>query len=169
MNVRMITAEDGQEFLLLNQRLDSETKFMLLEPKERTSTVEQVKERIEITLQKNNEAVFVVEDNNKLVGYASVIGGNCNRNAHKASIVTGILQSHVGKGLGSILFETVLKWSKNSPLHRLELTVMKHNVRAIALYKKFGFEIEGTKKDSLLVDRQYIDEYSMGYIIKHDI
>ena len=101
MNVRMIAAEDGQEFLLLNQRLDSETKFMLLEPKERTSTVEQVKERIEITLQKNNEAVFVVEDNNKLVGYASVIGGTCNRNAHKASIVTGILQSHVGKGLGS--------------------------------------------------------------------
>ena len=42
---------------------------------------------------------------------------------------------------------------------------MKHNVRAIGLYQKFGFEIEGMKKDSLLIDGQYVDEYLMGLVL----
>jgi Acetyltransferases, including N-acetylases of ribosomal proteins len=47
-------------------------------------------------------------------------------------------------------------------LTRLELTVMVHNERAIALYKKMGFEIEGTKKRSMRIDGQYVDEYYMA-------
>jgi RimJ/RimL family protein N-acetyltransferase len=39
---------------------------------------------------------------------------------------------------------------------------MVHNERAIALYKKMGFEIEGTKKRSMRIDGQYVDEYYMA-------
>lgn len=166
MNIRMISVEDAQQFLELNMRLDRETQFMLLEPEERANTVEQIKARIEGTLKRSNEAVFVLEENKMLVGYASIIGGFCRRNQHKASIVTGILQSHVGKGYGTLLFTALMEWAKNSPLHRIELSVMTHNKRAIALYKKFGFEIEGTQKDSLFVDHSYVDEFMMALIIK---
>ena len=166
MKVRMISANDAEQFLELNQKLDNETKFMLLESGERKGSVDKIEERIELTLKKSNEAVFVLEDGNRLVGYASAIGGHCKRNAHKASIVTGVLQSHVGRGGGSRLFETLLRWAEDSPLHRLELTVMKHNERAIALYRKYGFEIEGIKEASLFVDGIYVDEYSMGLILR---
>ena len=135
----------------LNCTLDDETKWMLLEPGERTTTAEQIRNRIEHTLKKDNEAVFVVEVENMLVGYASVIGGHLNRTKHKASVVTGILQEYAGKGVGSRLFDTLLLWAKESPLQRLELTVMTHNERAIALYQKFGFQIEGRQKGSLMV------------------
>ena len=81
------------------------------------------------------------------------------------AFVTGILQSHVGRGLGSKMFETLIEWATLSPLHRLELTVMTHNAPAIALYQKFGFQIEGTKRHSLKVDGIYVDEYVMARVL----
>ena len=113
MNIRMISAADAQPFLELNHKLDEETQFMLLEPQERTTTVEQQSARIESTLTKQNEAVFVLEDDGVLVGYASIIGGSLERNRHKAFVVMGILQSHVGKGAGSALFQTLLTWARS--------------------------------------------------------
>ena len=165
MNIRMIAPEDAQLFLELNHQLDGETQLMLLEPGERTTTVQQVRSRIEYTLKQDHEAVFVVEVENKLVGYASVIGGRLNRTKHKASVVTGVLQEYADKGIGSQLFDASIRWAKESPLHRLELTVMTHNERAIALYKKFGFEIEGRQRGSLMVDDALIDEYTMALLL----
>ena len=80
-------------------------------------------------------------------------------------MVTGILQEYAGKGIGSRLFDTLLLWAKESPLRRLELTVMTHNERAIALYKKNGFEIEGTHKCSLMIDGALVDEFGMALLL----
>jgi ribosomal protein S18 acetylase RimI-like enzyme len=44
------------------------------------------------------------------------------------------------------------KWAAYSGIKRAELTVMTHNEPAISLYKKMGFEIEGKKVCSLVVD-----------------
>ena len=38
------------------------------------------------------------------------------------------------------------------------------NERAIALYKRFGFEIEGTHRGYALRDGGYVDTYSMARI-----
>ena len=165
MKIRFLTYEDASGFLTLNHQLDDETQMMLLESNERTTTMEQIQRRIEFTVQQDNEAVFVAEVDGGLVGYASVIGGQLCRTAHKASIVTGVLQSYVGRGIGSKLFETLIEWAEVSPLHRLELTVMTHNTPAIALYQKFGFQIEGTKRQSLKVADTYVDEYIMARVL----
>ena len=165
MQIRLLEHEDAHAFLNLNHQLDSETQMMLLEPNERTTTVEQIQRRIECTVQQENEVVFVAEVDGGLVGYASVIGGQLRRTTHKASIVTGVLQSHVGRGIGSKMFDTLIEWAEGSPLHRLELSVMTHNTPAIALYQKFGFKIEGTKRHSLKVDGTYVDEYSMARVL----
>ena len=61
MHIRQITQDDALDFLELNHQLDSETQLMLLEPGERTTTVEQIQHRIECTLQEDNEMVFVAE------------------------------------------------------------------------------------------------------------
>ncbi len=45
---------------------------------------------------------------------------------------------------------------------RLELTVYTDNAAALALYRKFGFEIEGTLKAYAFRDGRYIDAYTMA-------
>ncbi len=42
---------------------------------------------------------------------------------------------------------------------------MVHNERAVGLYQKVGFEIEGTRKNSLFVNGKYVDEYYMALIM----
>jgi ribosomal protein S18 acetylase RimI-like enzyme len=56
------------------------------------------------------------------------------------------LKEFTGQGIGTRLFEEMQKWAVMQKIHRIDLTVMKHNERAIALYKKMVFEIEGTKE-----------------------
>jgi RimJ/RimL family protein N-acetyltransferase len=57
------------------------------------------------------------------------------------------------------------EWAKQQHIHRLELTVMTHNIAGIALYKKQGFAIEGTKRQSLLINGQFIDEFYMAKLL----
>ncbi|MEO8525784.1 MAG: GNAT family N-acetyltransferase, partial [Caldimonas sp.] len=47
---------------------------------------------------------------------------------------------------------------------RIELTVYIDNERAIALYRKFGFEIEGRCRGYAMRDGQYVDAFSMARI-----
>ena len=49
-------------------------------------------------------------------------------------------------------------------IKRLELTVHTANARAVDLYQRSGFEIEGTRRSSMLVDGVYTDEYLMSLI-----
>lgn len=165
MHIRKIQPEDAEAFLVLNHSLDAETKTMLLEPGERNSDVESLRKRIEHTVVQSNEAIFVAEEDEVLIGYASIMGGHLQRMAHKASIVTGVLPQHGGKGVGTQLFTAMLEWAENSDFYRLELTVMIHNAPAIALYQKFGFQREGTKRASLKVDGTYVDEYVMSLLL----
>ncbi|WP_335926131.1 GNAT family protein [Paenibacillus agilis] len=74
----------------------------------------------------------------------------------------GIRQRFTGQGLGTRLFQSMEQWRANSPLTRLELTVMANNERGLALYKKAGFEVEGRKKNALLIRGTYVDEICMG-------
>ena len=66
MHIRKIQPEDAEAFLVLNHRLDAETKTMLLEP-ERKSDVESLRKRIEHTAVQSNEAIFVAEENEVLL------------------------------------------------------------------------------------------------------
>lgn len=95
------------------------------------------------------------------------MGGGFQRNRHSAYIVTGILQQYAGQGLGTQFFKALDEWAAAHKLHRLELTVMSHNERAVHLYQKMGFVIEGVKKDSLLVNGRHVDEYYMAKILPH--
>ena len=165
MNIRAIRESDGEQFLLLGKVLDEETQFMMLEPGERTMTVEEQTQRIRNVLSQDNQMIFVVEHENQLVGFLGALGGNYHRNHDCVHIVIGIRQDFAGQGIGKELFEALEKWAIDHTLHRLELTVMSHNARAVHLYQKMGFETEGTKKDSLLVNGRYVDEYYMARLL----
>lgn len=87
------------------------------------------------------------------------------KNKHSTYLVIGILEEFTGKGIGKDLFNELETWASLNSIHRLELTVMKHNERAVSLYKKMGFEIEGVKRNSLLVNNIYVDEYYMSKLL----
>jgi RimJ/RimL family protein N-acetyltransferase len=163
--IRPVTSRDAAEFLALHQQLDEETKFMLLEPGERKTTVQQQEQRIESLLEGDTSMIFVAEAEGKLVGFLGAFGSEPRRVRHTIYIVIGIIQSYAGQGIGTRLFERLETWALEQGIHRLELTVMAPNEAAIALYHKAGFQIEGTKRDSVRLDDVYVDEYYMAKLI----
>jgi RimJ/RimL family protein N-acetyltransferase len=169
MLVRTILPDDAEQFLYLCLRLDNETPFMLLEPGERTASVAEQRARIEELLRRDNSTIFVAEHDGQLVGYLGAEGGYFKRNHCNVYIVVGILKSFSGQGLGTRLFIMLEEWARQRHLHRLELTVMTHNQAGIALYTKRGFTIEGTRKQALCIDGQYIDEYYMAKLLDEGV
>ena len=165
MATREIQESDATDFLALSKRLDEETKFMLLEPGERVTTVEQQRERIRAVLSQENQTILLVEREGKLVGFVAGLGGPYRRNRHCVRVVIGVLQGFAGGGLGETLLGALEDWAQARDIGRLELTVMAHNARAIGLYNKMGFVEEGTKRHSLMVDGTSVDELYMAKVL----
>jgi RimJ/RimL family protein N-acetyltransferase len=165
VTIREIREDDAAGFLAMLTQLDQESRFMLLEPGERQTTADQQCERIRQTLGQPNSIVLVAECDGRIIGHVAALGEPYCRSRHTAHVVIGILRAFSGLGLGTRLLETLEQWAKEHGIHRLELTVMTHNERAIWLYSKMGYQIEGVQKDSLRVDGQYVDEYRMAKVL----
>lgn len=166
MIVREIHVCDAEKFAHLTQQVEANSEYMLWEAGERKIPPKQQEKILENIVASENSTIFVAENNhNKLVGYLLVIGGNAKRNKHVAYIVVGILRDYRGQGLGKRLFEELVQWSKEHGIHRLELTVVTLNEAALSLYKKMGFEIEGSKRHSLYIDGEFVDEYYMSKLL----
>ena len=68
-----------------------------------------------------------------------------------------------GQGIGSALLEAALDLADNwLGVTRVDLQVYTDNQAGIALYEKFGFEIEGTHYRYVLRAGEYVDAYSMA-------
>jgi len=104
VTIREIRADDAATFLNLLARVDEETQFMLLEPGERQITVEDQRQKIRTILSKDNQTIFVAENDNDLIGYLAAIGDDFKRNRHRAHIVIGILQAFIDQKIGTKLF-----------------------------------------------------------------
>jgi RimJ/RimL family protein N-acetyltransferase len=163
--IRRITEADAAALLHLQQTLDTETRFMLLEPNERTTTVVEVQAQIRHILASPNSMTFVAADEAQLIGYLGLYGGKYRRERSTSYLVIGIVQAYTGQGIGTRLFEAAETWARGAGVHRLELTVMAHNHAGIALYRKMGFTIEGTRREALLVDGEYVDELYMAKLL----
>jgi ribosomal protein S18 acetylase RimI-like enzyme len=109
--------------------------------------------------------VLVAEGDDELAGYLEAEGGAFRRNRHAAYIIIGVRQGYAWRGIGTALFQAAEAWARKQGLRRLELTVMVHNVAGLGLYQKMGFTIEGTRRDSLLEDGTFVDEYALAKIL----
>ena len=165
VTLRELFPKDAEELLRLQHQLDQETSFMLLEPDERQTGLQQTKVMLESFTNADRSIFIGAEADGQLVGFLSVRGGSVKRNQHCGYIVIGILKQYQGMGIGTSLFQKLDTWAVDRGIVRLELTVMTHNQRALALYTKSGFELEGTKRKSLYIDEEWVDEYCMGKIV----
>jgi RimJ/RimL family protein N-acetyltransferase len=165
LHIRPIHPDDSEKLVNLILQVERESDFMLFESGERKLTPEQQQSRIESMEKEKNSTIFIAEVSGKLIGYLIAIGGVARRNRHSVYLVVGILEKYRGKGVGTRLFMELENWAREHHIHRLELTVMTSNQAAISLYRKMGFEIEGIKRDSLLVNGEYVDEYYMSKLL----
>lgn len=159
--IRPVTENQAEAVWQLMYALDFETKYMMYEPGERSKDIQRIKDVIYKSVHGDN-LLLVAENKGELIGYLSAERGRCKRVHHSAHIVAGIRAAYQNHGIGSKLFIGLDNWAKKNHITRLELTVMCQNEAAKHLYEKRGFVVEGVRKQSMIIDGEYIDEYYMS-------
>ncbi|MGB6128468.1 MAG: GNAT family N-acetyltransferase [Psychrilyobacter sp.] len=140
-------AKNLHEFFNL---IGGETNFVSFEKFESPS-LEACKSLLDSTKEAPNYA-YCIKDKGKIIATltANTRSGR-SRERHKSDFGIGVSKEYWGKGIGSLLMEKVISESKKNFISKITLKVSEKNARAIKLYEKYGFEIEGVyKKDTLI-------------------
>lgn len=85
------------------------------------------------------------------------------RRRHVMSLGMSVSVPWQGRGVGTALMTELCHYADNwVGAIRIELGVYVDNVRAQALYRKFGFEVEGVQRAFALRDGEYADSLMMA-------
>jgi len=163
--IRHAQASDAVALMALRKKLFAQTHYMLLEDGEYRPSVESEAAFINSFSQSDNSTVLLAFKGVELLGFMGVAGGSANRIRHCASIFLGVDQGAWGQGVGWQLMQGLFAWLATTSLKRLSLSTAVDNERALALYKKAGFVIEGVKKGDILLADQLVDSYFMAKLL----
>ena len=122
------------------------------------------RDQFEKSLGDPNTILLAAEVEGKVVGN---LGLHCNgrnpRRKHSASLGMGVHDRYHGRGIGTALMHAAIDTADNwLNLRRIELDVYVDNEPAIALYTRFGFEVEGTLRDIAFRDGAFVDALMMS-------
>ena len=111
--------------------------------------------------------VAVVEEKSKqrIIGSASL--KFCQQEAlkHKAELGITVHDNYQNMGIGTALLKHLIGIAKMKKLNKIYLHVSTANDRAINIYKKAGFKIEGKLCKESCINGKYRDEYRMALLL----
>ena len=110
--------------------------------------------------------MLIALDGELVVGNGVIERERILRYSHRATLSLTVLSEYSGQGIGSSLMKELLDFSRQSGLRTVSLEVRADNVRAISLYRKFGFDLIGTYKDYFCIDGKYYDALIMQIILQ---
>ena len=76
----------------------------------------------------------------------------------------GLRPAFQGRGLGSEATRLIVDHAFAVGIHRIELEVYAFNPRARHVYERAGFTLEGTTRDALLWDGEWVDAHVMSML-----
>jgi RimJ/RimL family protein N-acetyltransferase len=131
------------------------------------------RERVEgwfndINFDKHLPVLGFVEENGETRVIASATLGfqSLELYRHRAEFGITVHDDYQGRGLGTILTRYMIDIARERGIKKIDLMVVAHNERAISVYKKLGFEVEGHLRMNHFnqVLNANCDEYKMGLL-----
>ncbi len=112
----------------------------------------------------SEDFVLVAEVDGRVVGNLGLhVASKSPRRRHAGYIGMSVHDDWQGKGVGTALMTAAVNLADNwLDYSRLELTVYTDNAAAMKLYRRFGFEVEGTLRNYAVRDGRYVDAYAMA-------
>ena len=95
---------------------------------------------------------FVALDGPRVVGWCDVVQNQYEGTQHSGVLGMGVLHGFRGQGIGTALLRRTLEAAKEKAIERIELEVFSSNERAVQLYERMGFVLEGRKRRARILD-----------------
>lgn len=161
--VALQSIDEVEESLDLIKQVAEEGQY-LMEDSVDQNRIEWTKKQMTMN---GEEVLFIVaKADGKIVGNLDLVRyGRWSKTAHVRYLDMAVLDGFRSIGVGTALMEYSMNWAKAKGFEKIILEVFSTNERAINLYRKFGFIVEGINKSAVKILGDRVDIIQMGLFL----
>ena len=112
-----------------------------------------------------NKLILVAHFEKRIIGHCMANISQRPRSKGTAQFVIYVHQDFQNKGLGTVMTSMAVRLARERGLHRIGLRVVAENKKAIRVYEKVGFRIEGIEREAYYGENgKYHDMVVMGLL-----
>jgi RimJ/RimL family protein N-acetyltransferase len=160
--LRQAQADDAAAVLAYVDQVCRETDFLTFGPGEFTLTLEQERDYLAHCREAETCLYLLALMEGEIVGSLTFQAGKRRRVRHAGEFGISVRQAFWGLGIASALIDALVAWARERGIVKIDLRVRADNARAIALYERKGFVVEGRLTKEICVDGVYYDHLCMG-------
>ena len=168
MNIiyRKVKESDAEQIVAFYNYVGGETNYLSFEKDEYPLNVEAQIQSIRALENNQTNIMLLALDGEEIVGIATINSTYKIKARHTGEFGIVIAKKYQGQGIGTELMNQLIEWAKNNGItKKISLITRADNVKAVSLYMKFGFNVEGCIKSQALIDGVYYDAYMMGLFL----
>lgn len=164
------TPQNADMLLSFLKQVTGETPFLMCDPNEVTSTMEEEIDFIKRHNEGERQMLLCAYVDGKHAGNCSFKGKTrSRREIHRVGIGIALRQEYTGFGLGRLMLQALLRVIQEKGYEQAELKVVGGNERALHLYQSLGFREcgriphafksqEGTYRDEIVMVLPFKEE-----------
>ena len=161
--IREATALDAPAVLDHVHAIAGESDYLSFGPGEFDLPVEQERLILQRYHEAHNQLYLLGLLGGQIVSTLSFAGGHRPRIAHTGELGLSVRAAQWGLGIGGLMLDALLDWARDAQVvAKINLRVRTDNQRAIALYLRKGFALEGTIRKAIRIDGTDYDHHWMG-------
>ena len=167
--IRSPLTADAEQIIALARSVADEKVYQVSEADEFSMTIDEEKSWIQKINESECSLALVAEVEGQVVGFLDFHANSRRRRlAHTGAFGMSVSKEFRDQSIGTSLIRVLLDWARaNEKVEKVSLTVLASNERAIHLYEKLGFLIEGKRvKEVKIAPEQYVDDILMYQFVK---
>jgi RimJ/RimL family protein N-acetyltransferase len=167
--IRSAAASDAARVIAASKLIFAQTDLVLTQPDEFVMTAE-TEEAFLLEQAESRTALFVIAEAAgaqgaaEIVGISNLMAMKRRRAGHCVGLGIMVHEAWRGRGVGDAMMGAMMAWARaNEHIRRVQLEVITSNTRAVELYQRHGFVIEGRRVGCFQrVAGVYEDDYIMA-------
>lgn len=163
---RKAQEQDAEKIVEFFNMIGGETSFMSFEKDEYPLSAKEQAELIRSFEGDKTNTMLLAMDGDEIAGLSTITSSHKIKSRHIAELGIVVAKKYHGNGIGTSLIHQVTDWVKgNGITTKMRLDVRADNLKAVQMYLKMGFVVEGHIKHSTLLNGIYYDDYVMGKML----
>ncbi len=163
LTINKVIPEEAEEIINFINGISLESENLTICPGEFDKNIEDEKKFIEKVSQSKNCLMISGKIDGKIVSLLNFNASQRKRIRHVGEFGISVKKELWNLGIGKEMLCYLIDWAKKTDIiKKINLMVRKDNISAVYLYKKFGFEVEGTNTRYFKIDNNYFDLLYMG-------
>lgn len=146
------------------KKIAQETQFTLHHPDDIYQSEDELKQTLQLITADPHSLWLGILTPHEIAGLArfSTPYKNHPWYRHLGTFALGVIKTYWGCGMGSLLLQSLEDYAQKRGILRMEAYVRSDNLRALSLYEKFGYHIEGRRQNAAFIDGVFKDELTVA-------